>query len=59
MKWEVKYKENVCDGIHIVCYPYIDHRGCATDPYDLWHKDFVPESHDESFYDYLGAELVD
>lgn len=26
MKWEVKYKENVFDGIHIVCYPYIDHR---------------------------------
>ena len=59
MKWEVKYKENLFDGIHIVCYPYIDHRGCATDIYDLWHKDFVPEGHDESFYDYLGAELVD
>lgn len=59
MKWEVKYKENLFDGIYIVYYPYIDHRGCATDPYDLWHKDFIPEGHDESFYDYLGAKLID
>lgn len=59
MMWIVKYRNKVYEEIHYVNYPYIDHRGCATDPWELWHKDFVPEGHDDSFYDYLGAELVD
>lgn len=59
MRWEVKYRNNVYEEIHYVNYPYIDHRGCATSPLELWYKDFVPEGSDGSFYDYLGAELVD
>lgn len=59
MMWIVKYRNNVYEEIHYVNYPYIDHRGCATDPWELWYKDFVLEGSDGSFYDYLGAELVD
>lgn len=59
MKWEVKYRENVRKEIHHVNYPYIDHRGYATDPYMLWYKDFVGEKMDDSFYTYMGARLVD
>lgn len=55
----MKYRNNVYEEIHYVYYPYIDHRGCATSPWELWYKDFVPEGSDSSFYDYLGAELVD
>lgn len=58
MRWKVKYRNNVYEEIHYVYYPYIDHRGYATDPWELWYKDFVPEGSDGSFYDYLGAELV-
>lgn len=59
MNWEVKYRKNVYDDIHYVSYPYLDHRGFVTDPYELWRKDFINEYMDDSWYDYLGAELID
>lgn len=59
MLWKVKYRNNVTDKIYYIHYPYIDHRGCAVEPWEAWHKEFISGAIDDSFYDYLGAELID
>lgn len=59
MNWEVKYCKKVYNDVHYANYPYLDHRGFVTDPYELWRKEFINEYMDDSWYDYLGAELIE
>lgn len=59
MMWNIKYRNNITGKIHHVNYPYIDHRGYVVEPWEAWCKDFLSEVIGDSFYDYLGAELID
>lgn len=56
MRWKVKYSD-ILDRIHYIYYPYLDHKGCVTDPCQLWYNEFWTDGkHIDTL---LDTELVD
>mgnify|MGYP004572972605 CR=1 FL=1 len=53
MLWKVRYL-NILDKEKFIYYPYLDDKGCVTDPYQLWYNEFNIAGIEVNTY--LGSE---